>query len=140
MTPTKLFLGQIGVVFAIVIAGVWAATQWAAAMLGYQSQLGHQWLELFGERVYRPWQIFAWWYHYEAYAPRVFDRAGMLAGASGFLGCVAAIVGSLWRARQQRHITAYGSARYGLITSFCTTICWVPISATHARDRPPTVV
>jgi len=28
--------------------------------------------------------------------------AGMLAGASGFMGCAAAVIGSLWRARQNR--------------------------------------
>ena len=26
--------------------------------------------------VYRPWDLFPWWYHYEAYAPHVFDKAG----------------------------------------------------------------
>src|SRR3546814_7628619 len=36
----------------------------------------------------------------------------MLASASGFLGCAAAIAGSLWRARQSRHVTTYGSARW----------------------------
>ena len=36
VTPTKLLIGQILIVFAIVFAGVWVATQWAAAMLGYQ--------------------------------------------------------------------------------------------------------
>jgi type IV secretion system protein VirD4 len=112
MTPTKLLVGQILVVFAIVLAGVWVATQWAAAMLAYQSELGPAWFSLFGASVYRPWQIFAWWYHFEAYAPEVFDRAGAVAGASGFLGCAAAIFGSLWRARQQRHVTTYGSARW----------------------------
>lgn len=98
MTPTKLLIGQILVVFAIVIAGVWAATQWAAAMLGYQPQLGPAWYKLLGTPIYRPWAIFPWWYHYDAYAPHVFDRAGALAGASGFIGCGAAIAGSLWRA------------------------------------------
>lgn len=39
MTPTKLLIGQILIVFAIVIAGVWASTQWAATMLAYQPQL-----------------------------------------------------------------------------------------------------
>ncbi len=34
MTPTKLLVGQILIVFAIVILDVWAVTQWAAAMLG----------------------------------------------------------------------------------------------------------
>ena len=43
MTPTKLLIGQILIVFAIVIAGVWAATQWAAAMLAYQPELGAPW-------------------------------------------------------------------------------------------------
>ena len=114
MTPTKLLVGQILVVFAIVIAGVWAATQWAAAMLGYQPQLGPAWFIAFDTPIYRPHAIFAWWYHYEAYAPEVFDKAGMLAGASGFLGCAAAIFGSLWRARQARHVTTYGSARWAV--------------------------
>ncbi len=42
----------------------------------------------------------------------MFDKAGTLAGASGFLGCAAAIGGSLWRARQSRNVTTYGSARW----------------------------
>ncbi|MFV3131312.1 conjugal transfer protein TraG [Niveispirillum sp. KHB5.9] len=112
MTPTKLLIGQILVVFAIVILGVWAATQWAAAMLGYQAQLGPAWAIIAGWPLYRPWQLFEWWYWYEAYAPHVFDKAGMLAGASGFMGCAAAIVGSLWRARQTRMVTTYGSSRW----------------------------
>ena len=33
MTPTKLLIGRILIVFAIVITGVWTATQWATAML-----------------------------------------------------------------------------------------------------------
>jgi type IV secretion system protein VirD4 len=112
MTPTKLLVGQIFVVFAIVLMGLWAATQWAAAMLGYQAQLGAPWTIALGIPVYRPWQLFGWWYHYEAYAPEVFDRAGALAGTSGFLGCASAIAGSLWRARQNRHVTTYGSSRW----------------------------
>ncbi|MFN3727927.1 MAG: conjugal transfer protein TraG [Allosphingosinicella sp.] len=112
MTPTKILIGQILVVFAIVVLGLWASTQWAAAMLGYQSQLGAPWFKLAGWPVYRPWALFGWWYHYEAYAPEVFDKAGTLAAASGFLGCAAAVVGSLWRARQRGLVTTYGSARW----------------------------
>ncbi len=114
MTPTKLLIGQITIVFAIVILGVWAATQWCADMLGYQAQLGAPWFVLFSWPVYEPWRLFEWWYHYEAYAPEIFDKAGMLAGASGFMGCAAAIVGSLWRARQNRLVTTYGSSRWAL--------------------------
>jgi type IV secretion system protein VirD4 len=115
LTPTKLLVGQILIVFAIVFAGVWASTQWCAAQLGYQAQLGPAWFMAGDTPVYRPWAIFPWWYHYEAYAPEIFDRAGMLAGSSGFLGCAAAIAGSLWRARQSRHVTTYGSARWATV-------------------------
>ena len=98
MTPTKLLVGQIFVVFGIVILGVWMATQWAAAMLAYQPQLGAPWAMVLGTPIYRPWQLFGWWYHYDAYAPHVFDKAGALAGASGFLGCASAIAGSAAKA------------------------------------------
>ena len=115
MTPTKLLLGQIVIVFAIMMLGVWASTQWAAAMLGYQAQLGVAWFQLAGLPIYRPWQIFIWWYEYDAYAPHIFDKAGSLAAASGFLGCASAIGGSLWRARQSRLVTTYGSARWATL-------------------------
>ena len=112
MTPTKLLLGQILIVFAIVLAGLWASTQWIAAQLAYQPQLGAPWAIAFGHRLYHPWALFAWWYHFDAYAPHVFNKAGLLAGASGFMGCAAAIAGSLWRSRQAQHVTTYGSARW----------------------------
>jgi type IV secretion system protein VirD4 len=112
MTPTKLLIGQIILVFAIMIAGVWAATQWLAAMLAYQPELGPPWFHLRALPIYRPWDLFGWWYHFDAYAPRQFDKAGMLAGISGFLGFAAAVFGSLWRARQSKRVTTYGSARW----------------------------
>ena len=112
MTPTKILIGQIFVVLAIVSAGVWWATQWAAAQLAYQPELGTPWGMIGGVPVYRPWAIFPWWYHFDAYAPHVFDRAGAIAAASGFIGCGAAVFGSLWRARQRRNVTTYGSARW----------------------------
>ena len=37
MQGTNVLFGQIAVVFGIVIAGVWSATQWTAATLGYLS-------------------------------------------------------------------------------------------------------
>ncbi|WP_174291885.1 conjugal transfer protein TraG [Sphingomonas bacterium] len=112
MTPTKLLIGQILVVFGLVLAGIWFATQWAAAELAYQPELGPPWLLVLGRPIYRPWALFGWWYHFDAYAPRIFSKAGIMAGASGFAGCGAAIFGSLWRARQLRNVTTYGSARW----------------------------
>ena len=112
MTPTKLLVGQILIDFAIVIAGVWVATQWAASQLGFQAQLGEPWVVLSGTPVYRPWKLFEWWCHYEAYAPDVFHRAGIQAGASGIMGCAAAVIGSLWRAGQNWLVTTYGFSRW----------------------------
>lgn len=112
MTPTKILIGQIAIVFAIALLGVWAATQYAAAALGHQQELGGPWLLVAGRPIYRPWSIFLWWFHFEAYAPAVFDRAGAIAAASGLLGCASAVLGSLWRARQQQFVTTYGSARW----------------------------
>lgn len=112
MTPTRLLIGQILIVFAIIVVSVWAASEWAAFMLNFQPRLGEPWFSIANLPIYRPWSLFPWWFHYEAYAPAVFNRAGAFAGASGFLGCGAAIAGSLWRARQVGAATTYGSARW----------------------------
>ncbi|GJL90502.1 conjugal transfer protein TraG [Hyphococcus sp.] len=112
MTPTKLLIGQFLIVFAIITLSLWIATQWTAHQFGYQGRLGAPWFELLGVPVYKPWRLFQWWYAYEAYAPGVFNRAGAMAAGGGFLGAAAAIAGSLWRARSQKFVTTYGSARW----------------------------
>ena len=112
MAPTKLLIGQVLTVFAIVIGALWSATQWTAAQFAYQPRLGLSWFELGGMPVYLPWRLFEWWYAYEPYAPEVFNRGGMIAAAGGILGVVVAVIGSLWRARQDRAVTTYGSARW----------------------------
>jgi type IV secretion system protein VirD4 len=58
MTPTKLLIGQIIIVFSIVIAGIWCATQWAAWKLAGQPELGRPWFIIANWPVYRPWSIF----------------------------------------------------------------------------------
>lgn len=112
MTPTKILIGQMITVFAIVIGGLWLATQWAAAMLGHQPRLGPAWFDVLGLSVYYPWRLFEWWYAFEPYAPTVFHKAGALAAGGGLLGAVVAVIGSVWRARQARHATTYGSSRW----------------------------
>jgi type IV secretion system protein VirD4 len=112
MTPTKLLVGQILIVFAIVILGVWFSTEWCAAQLDFQPRLGPPWFGLIGLPIYYPWRLFEWWYAFDAYAPQLFNEAGGIAASSGILGCVAAIGGSLWRARQNQLVTTYGSSRW----------------------------
>jgi type IV secretion system protein VirD4 len=101
------------VVLMVALLGVAFATQWTAAALGYQSQLGTPSLMAFGVAIYPPWRLFQWWYFYNAYAPGVFLRGGALAAASGLLAAAVAIIMSVWRSRQSRLITTYGSARWG---------------------------
>ncbi|MCG8597887.1 MAG: conjugal transfer protein TraG [Kiloniellales bacterium] len=112
MTPTRILIGQILIVFAIIIGALWTATQWTAGRLGHQAALGAPWAELGGYPVYAPWRLFEWWYAYEAYAPTVFRQGGALAAAGGLIGAAAAILGSIWRARQTRFVTTYGSSRW----------------------------
>ncbi len=52
MQGTNVLFGQIAVVFGIVIAGVWGATQWTAAALGYQLRLGSPWFDFLNTPVY----------------------------------------------------------------------------------------
>jgi type IV secretion system protein VirD4 len=112
MTPTRVLIGQIAIVLAIVIAASWIATEWAAWHLAFQWRLGLPWFRLQHFPVYYPWRIFEWWYAYEAYAPNVFNTAGMIAASGGLLGAASAVIGSVWRARQSRVVTTYGSARW----------------------------
>ena len=112
MTPTKILLGQAIVVFAIIALSLWAATQWTAHQLGYQLRLGLPWFTVGDQPIYYPWRLFEWWYAYEAYAPGVFARAGTVAAGGGVLGAITAVIGSVWRARQTKLVTTYGSARW----------------------------
>ncbi|TEC09094.1 conjugal transfer protein TraG [Pseudomonas aeruginosa] len=112
MQAQGVLFGQIAAVFGIVIAGVWSATQWTAAALGYQVRLGSPWFDFFGTPVYHPWRLFEWWFFFDAYAPQVFDIGGAIAGGSGLLAVVVAIAMSVWRSRQSRMVTTYGSARW----------------------------
>ena len=109
---TGILFGQIFVVLGAALGGVWAATQWTAHALGYQSRLGPWWFEVSGVPVYEPWKLFAWWYFYETYAPQVFKRGGVIAALSGMSATGAAIAMAVWRARMAKRVTTYGSARW----------------------------
>ncbi len=112
MTPTKVLLGQIVIVFGMVALALSLATQWTAASLGYQAQLGRPLTVLQGVPLYPPWQFFVWWFQFDAYAPDVFQRGAYVAASGGVLGALAAMLGSVWRARQAKLVTTYGSARW----------------------------
>jgi type IV secretion system protein VirD4 len=111
-SATGILFGQITVVLGVALGGVWAATQWTAHALGYQARLGPKWFDVSGIPVYEPWKLFEWWYFFDAYAPQVFERGGLIAASSGMLATGAAIAMAVWRARLAKQVTTYGSARW----------------------------
>ncbi|MCZ4292256.1 conjugal transfer protein TraG [Hoeflea alexandrii] len=112
MSATKILWGQIAIVFLIVLTTTWGATEWVAWRLGFQPQLGTPWFELAGFPFYYPPAFFWWWYAYEAYAPPIFVEGACIAASGGFLSIGAAIVMSVWRAREAEDVITYGSARW----------------------------
>lgn len=112
MSAAKILWGQVVAVFVIILASVWSATQWAASALGFQPELGAPWFALFGHPVYRPYDLFWWWFSYEAYAPTIFEQGGLIAASGGFFAIVVAIAMSVWRGRESRNSNTYGSAHW----------------------------
>ena len=112
MSPQSILIGQIIVVLTTIIFGVWIATQWTAAQFSYDAYLGPAWFRLGHRPVYYPWRLFEWWYAFDAYAPEIFAKGGRIAAGSGFLGCAFAVMGSVWRGRQEKNLTTYGSSQW----------------------------
>ena len=112
MRGGRILWGQIAVVFTIVLVMTWAATQWVAFRLGFQSQLGNPWFELAGWPIYYPPAFLWWWFSFDAYAPAIFTEGGIIAVSGGFLALAAAIFMSIIRAREARNVATYGSARW----------------------------
>jgi type IV secretion system protein VirD4 len=112
MNQSKVYAGQIVSVIAVTIGTLWGATQWTASQLGYQSALGAPWTVVGNTPVYRPWALFDWWYHFEPYAPTIFNRGGTIAASGGGAAILVAVGLSLWRSRHSKFVTTYGSARW----------------------------
>ena len=62
--------------------------------------------------VYQPLAFFIWWFKFDAYAPVIFMQGACIAASGGIAAVVIAIFLSVWRAREARHVTTYGSARW----------------------------
>ena len=86
--------------------------------MAYQVRLGLPWFDLVGTPIYCPLALFEWWYFFDAYAPDVFLRGGVIAASSGLLATCAAIAMAVWRSRLAKRVTTYGSARWALPEKF----------------------
>ncbi|WP_017930648.1 conjugal transfer protein TraG [Robiginitomaculum antarcticum] len=112
MSPQSILIGQIIIVFTTIILTTWYATQWVAFQFDYDAYLGAPWFVIGEHGVYAPWMLFPWWYSFDAYAPHVFAKGGQIATAGGFIGIVFAIIGSVWRGRQNDKLNTFGSSRW----------------------------
>ncbi len=112
MTPTKFLFGQFFLTLLLIALSTWAATQWTAGALGFQPRLGPAAFHVSDYPVYPPWRLFQWWYAYDAYAPGIFARGGVISSLGGLAGIVIAIATSLHRARLDKASSTYGSARW----------------------------
>lgn len=112
MSATKVLWGQIIIVCAVALAFIWAATEWTAWSLAFQPQLGPPWFMLGRWPVYEPLAFFPWWFWFDAYAPNVFTHGAYIAASGGVAAVAVAIAISVWRAREAKNVTTYGSAKW----------------------------
>jgi type IV secretion system protein VirD4 len=112
MSAGRILWGQIGLVLALVLAGVIGAGQWTAWRLGYQAALGAPWFAVGDVRIYPPFAFFWWWFVYDAYAPDIFlEGAGVVvSGVALAVSCAFAM--AVWRSREAQAATTYGTARW----------------------------
>jgi type IV secretion system protein VirD4 len=112
MNATKILWGQIFLVCGVVVLFLWTATEWTAWQLDFQPRLGQPWFTFFGWPIYQPPAFFWWWFAYDAYAHEIFVTGGFIAGAGGLAAFAVAVAMSVWRAREVKKVTTYGSARW----------------------------
>lgn len=136
MSATKILWGQITIVFTIVLATTWGATQWTAWRLGYQPQLGTPWTELGSFPLYPPPAFFWWWFSYDAYAPHIFVEGASIAASGGFAAIAVAIGLSVWRAREAKSVETYGSARWATVQEIRTAGLLDPDGVVLGRVEP----
>jgi type IV secretory pathway TraG/TraD family ATPase VirD4 len=108
MSAVKILWGQVLLVSALVLAFIWAATEWTAWKLGFQSKIGRAWLET-------PWlaclsaaRLLLWWFAYDVYARDVFVEGAHMAASGGIAAIIVAITMSVWRAHEVKQVTTYG--------------------------------
>src|SRR3546814_15290486 len=80
----RILWGQITAVFLIVLLAVWGATQWTAAALAFQPELGDPWFRLGDYPVYPPPAFFWWWFAFDAYAPPLFSKGALIPAPGWF--------------------------------------------------------
>src|SRR3984957_1235280 len=116
MNATKILWGHVFAVSVTALLFLWAATEWTAYRLAFQPELGMPWFSVLGWRFYQPAALFWWWFVYDAYAHNIFVEGGYIAGGGGVAALAVGISLSVWRAKETKEVTTYGSARWADLT------------------------
>ncbi|MGY4509605.1 conjugal transfer protein TraG [Bradyrhizobium sp. USDA 3650] len=112
MSATKIVWSQLIVVSLVVLAFLWAATEWTAWRLAFQPPLGPAWFVIGHWPIYQPAAFFIWWFKFDAYAPVIFMQGACIASGGGIAAVGVAIFLSVWRAKEAQNVTTYGSAQW----------------------------
>ena len=113
MSGNRILWGQITVVFAVVLATIWGATQWTAWRLGFQPQLGAPWFELAGRAgLLSAGLLLVVVSPTTPMRRSIFVEGAFIAASGGFISIAVAIGMSVWRAREAKNVETYGSARW----------------------------
>jgi type IV secretion system protein VirD4 len=123
----------------------WAATQYAAAQLGFAAALGPLWCTLGDLHFYAPWAWVSWSRRYEGRAPVVFRNASGLTTLGALAGLAAAAVLGGRARRTGAPSRAHGSSRWattaelakaGLLRDGGVVLCQTSEARFHTRvDR-----
>ncbi len=116
--PTPRTVGAYTLIPLLVFAGTlmlifWGVTQWEAARLGYQPELGPWWFHLGSVRVYPPWMFLPWGIWFWRYAPAILGRGYTVATLGAVIAGVALVARAVWVSRAARLATTHGSAIWG---------------------------
>ncbi|HEX4179425.1 MAG TPA: conjugal transfer protein TraG [Caulobacteraceae bacterium] len=114
MSGTKVLWGQIFAIALILLLATGTATEWTAWRLAWQPELGRPWLRLGPWPIYPPAAFFGWWLVFDAYAPKIFVEGAGIVITGAAIAVMLAIGLSIERAREARHVTTYGSARWAV--------------------------
>lgn len=123
----NVFYGHVATGMSFILFGTWATTQYVAWLLGYQHQLGKPLLVVQGYPVYEPWQWFFWAFHFEAYAPWVFEHASRITYVNFFVMFALMVFLAVWRAKRRNPSGSYGTARWASVSELQQTGIFVEL-------------
>jgi type IV secretion system protein VirD4 len=112
MTPKKVLVALVLAATFVSALGSVFATQYAAAALAYQRQLGSPLLTVGAVQIYAPWSWVSWDADFASYAPEIFRTASFIGWGSLVGTWLPLVIVALVASRRAQASTAHGSARW----------------------------